>query len=478
MNASRKHHRVLVWMRRAMRVVDHAPLWHAVQDAEEVVPLLVLSGDPAYREDTPRRRFVRDSILEMDAQLRRHGSRLHLRIGAPERELPAAAEDYGASAVYAARIYDAPGLRRDAKTASALRQTGAVFHAVKDRVMMESAEVQTTDGEPYRVFTPYKRRWLALADDIPRSFPDIGRLADVELASRSFTIDRLWKRPLTHTPPAEETPEQRLQSFLTTSVFSYDRRRDLPGIDGTSRLSHHLALGTISPRQVYWATRELLNTSAMRGRVALATFIGELIWREFYYHILAAFPSVLNSAFRQEFRTIRWSRSASLFDRWKRGETGYPIVDAGMRQLSAEGRMHNRVRMIAASFLTKDLHINWQWGERHFAEHLMDLDIASNNGGWQWCAGTGTDASPWFRIFNPVVQAKRFDPDGAYVRRYIPELARLPAARIHEPWLLSRQDQEAYGCVIGTHYPRQIVDHAREREATITLYSRPGKGKL
>jgi deoxyribodipyrimidine photo-lyase len=457
-------------MRRAMRVDDNAALWHAVQESDEVVPLLVLHDIPAYAADTPRRRFVRQAIAELDAQLRALGSHLHVRIGDPEKEIPAAASAYYAQAVYAARIYDEPGNQRDERIRKNLSEMGVAFECVKDRVLTESQEVRTGDGGPYRVFTPFKRRWLSLADDLPRPFPDVKALAAVPLASGSVIIDRLRNSQFTRRWSGDESPEKRFGTFLKSSLAIYDQRRDLPAVDGTSKLSHHLALGTISPRRVYWETVGVLRKKGPGVRAAADTFISELIWREFYYHILTAYPYVLKSSFKEEFRNIQWRHSASAFEHWKEGTTGYPIVDAGMRQLNEEGWMHNRVRMIVASFLTKDLHINWQWGERYFMDRLVDLDLASNNGGWQWVAGTGTDASPWFRIFNPVAQGKRFDPEGAYVRRYVPELARVPARMIHQPWLMTQQDQEAGGCVIGKQYPKKMVEHAEQRALTHTLY--------
>jgi deoxyribodipyrimidine photo-lyase len=253
-------------------------------------------------------------------------------------------------------------------------------------------------------------------------------------------------------------------------MHQYKARRDLPGVDGTSRLSPHLSVGTISPRKVYWAARSAAERSEPAAKAGIDTYVSELIWREFYYQILSNFPFVQRESFKEELRTIRWRKNESRFARWTSGTTGYPIVDAAMRQLNSEGWMHNRTRMIVASFLTKDLHLNWQEGERYFFDRLVDADVAANNGGWQWTAGTGTDASPWFRIFNPVNQGKKFDPEGVYVRRYVPELSSVPNALIHEPWKMSRQDQEACRCRIGRDYPAPVVDHGEQRILTMELY--------
>lgn len=463
--------RALVWLRRALRVEDNAVLWQAAQEAEDIVPILVLRSDSAYHTNSLRRRFIRSAIADLDAALRARGTCLHIRVGNPEREIPAAASAYGAGAVYAARLYDESGLRRDARVAGGLHRVGARFVEVQDRVLRESREIRRGDGGPFRVFTPFKRQWLASALDLPRPFSDVGNLAPVPLGAGSLSLDRLPGFDSVVTGQGESDARKRLQKFLRSSVFDYARQRDIPAVDGTSRLSHHLAIGTLSPRQLYWAAAGLYQKQDPRGRAGIDTFISELIWREFYYHIAAAFPMVFGSSFREEFRTIEWRNSSSALSRWKTGTTGYPMIDAAMRQLASEGWMHNRARMIVASFLTKDLHLDWRQGEGHFADQLVDLDLASNNGGWQWTAGTGTDASPWFRIFNPVLQGKKFDPDGTYVRHYVPELARVPARFIHEPWRMTRQDQEAFGCVIGREYPRRIVDHAEERAVTRALYS-------
>lgn len=459
-------------MRRAMRVEDNAALWHAMQEAHDVVPVLVLSENPAYSADTHRRLFIRRAIADLDENLRARGARLHIRIGEPEKEIPSAAIAYDAGAVYAVRVYEEAGTHRDEKIQTRLRRIGKQLLPVKDRVLRESHEIRKGNGGFYRVFTPFKRRWLETADELPRPFPDVGRFSSVPFAPGSVAVERVPGFERVESGRGESAARTRLVDFLGSSLQHYADRRDLPAVEGTSRLSHHLAMGTISPRRLYWDAMDQLRGGSTSDRESGDTFISELIWREFYYHILAAYPFVQQASFREEFRGIEWSRSESAFGRWKSGTTGYPIVDAAMRQLHEEGWMHNRARMIVASFLTKDLHLNWQWGERYFAERLVDMDLASNNGGWQWTAGTGTDASPWFRIFNPVLQGKRFDPDGAYVRRYVPELARVPRKRIHEPWLMTQQDQEASGCVVGRQYPRRIVEHAKVRELTHAMYAR------
>jgi len=468
-SAHRPYRRILVWFRRALRVDDNPALWNALHDGDEVVPLLCLSNASLYQKLTERRKFLRSAIRGLDADLRDRGTALHVRMGNPAVAIPAAVAAYQADAVYAVALHDAPGMHRDARLKQELAGMGAALILWPDRVMREANQVLNAAGSPYKVFTPYKRAWLHGADDVPRPVSLPRQIRSAAIADGSQLLAALsWA---SRGPGDEAVGAQRLlRAFLKNSAAHYSVRRDIPGVEGTSRLSPHLSVGTISIRRVYWAAREAAEHAAPSAREGISTFISELIWREFYYQVLLHFPHVLETAFREEFRKLRWSENARHFAQWSEGMTGYPIVDAAMRQLLQEGWMHNRARMIVASFLTKDLHISWQRGEQHFFRHLADADLASNNGGWQWAAGTGTDASPWFRIFNPVLQAKKFDPDGTYVRRYVPELRALPASHIHEPWSMNRQEQEAHRCVVGKHYPRPLVDHHEQRAKTMMIY--------
>jgi deoxyribodipyrimidine photo-lyase len=466
----KKYRRAVVWMRRALRVRDNAALWHAVQDAVEVIPVVCLRGGNAYQAETPRRRYLRAAIADLEGNLRRLGSGLAVRVGDPLREIPASAVEFEADAVYAVNVYDPATQRRDGKIARALQQEGRQLHLVKDCVLFEGKEIVAASGEPYRVYTPYRNALLGSAQEIPRPLPIPVHLATPPLRGKTVPLDRIRGFERTVEEGGESAALRRLRRFLAGPVADYARERDLPGRDGTSRLSAPLSHGAISVRTLYWHTVAAKEHAGERARKSIDLFISELIWREFYYQILANYPHVVGGPFREEFASLRWRHSGRDFEAWTSGETGYPIVDAAMRQLAGEGWMHNRARMIVASFLTKDLHLNWQEGERHFAEVLSDADIASNNGGWQWTAGTGTDASPWFRIFNPVLQGKKFDPDGSYVRAYVPELRRVPARFIHTPWEMSADDQRSARCVVGRNYPSPIVDHAVERGVTLELY--------
>lgn len=458
---ARYHKRAIVWMRRALRVEDNQALMHAFTAADELVPVLCLRPESRYMQDTPRRRFINGSIIALDEELRRRGSRLFIITGKPEEALPALAARIGATLVTAVRVYDRPALERDRLLARSLQSVGAVFEPVQDRVLLEGNEILTQSGTPFKVFTPFRVAWFFRSTRIPPVLPGVRTLASPDRVEGAVSLSaaRCFLRVSTE-DAGERAAQERLRRFLRSHIKQYHRQRDFPAAERTSRLSAALAIGTISIRQVFHAVREARSRVAPVERAGHETFINELIWREFYYSILLNFPHVVDQSFREEFASLRWSTNERHFSAWCQGQTGFPLVDAGMRQLQQEGWMHNRVRMIVASFLVKDLRINWQWGEGFFLERLCDADIASNNGGWQWSAGTGTDAAPWFRIFNPVLQGKRYDPEGEYVKRYVPELRRIPARFIHSPERMPASLQRDLNCLIGKHYPQPIVNHA------------------
>ena len=464
------HRPVIVWMRRALRVQDNLALSTAARGSGPVIPVVTLSRDERYRDETPRRMFLRGAIANLDESLRSLGSRLFVLQGDPGHELPALAARTGASAVHAVRTYDPASRERDERISRSLAGSGTEFALFKDAVIFEEREILAGGNAPYRVFTPYKRAWLERSPEIPRPLPPIRLLrspGSVVGATRLADIPGFARADATG---GETAARRSMEKFIRSGLTIYGDRRDLMGVDGTSRLSQHLAVGTLSIRTLYHAVMDATTKADAEGRRQAGVYVSELIWREFYSTILFNYPHVVRGAFRTVFDRLGWSRSRAHRDAWCEGQTGYPIVDAAMRQLNTEGWMHNRARMIVASFLTKDLHIHWMHGERYFFDRLIDADIASNNGGWQWTAGTGTDASPWFRIFNPIAQARRFDPDGAYVRRYLPELAGVPGERIHEPWLMSASERQASGVVPGKTYPPPVVDHDAERKVTLELF--------
>ena len=474
------HDTGLVWFRRDLRLDDHAALAAALAECRRVYCVFVFDRailDPllAAGHSADRRvEFIHRSVSELDAGLRRLGSGLIIRHAVASDVIPTLAAELGAEAVYAAEDYEPYARERDASVERALLTAGRHFIRRKDHVIFEKSDVLTGDGRPFSVFTPYKNAWLRrLVDDdlAPRpSTSNQDRLApppdakDVpsltELGFRSTNLAQL------QIPTGASGGRQLFQDF-TTRIDRYDEARNFPAVRGPSYLSVHLRFGTVSVRELVRHARSLPSSGAM-------TWLSELIWRDFYQMILWHHPHVAERAFRPEYDAIRWETGPAAdaaFAAWCDGQTGYPLVDAAMAQINETGYMHNRLRMVVASFLTKDLGIDWRRGEHYFAQHLNDFDLAANNGGWQWAASTGCDAQPYFRIFNPVTQSERFDPDGAFIKRYLPQLAGFSAREIHAPWLASVERQREAGCVIGVDYPAPIVDHAEARRRTLERYA-------
>lgn len=469
---------IVHWFRRDLRVADNTALLAARRDAERVVPVFVL--DDHYGDDPnvgpARFRFLRESLEELGRGLAAAGGRLIVRPGPAIRALPELAAEAGASAVYAnAEIGPYPE-SRDRAVRSALGDAGALagveLRLFPDALLVEPDALATAAGEPYTVYSPFAKRWRTAEKRAPGGSP--ARLDTPELASVPIAKVRAWRDlPPDGAAPAGGEPAARslLAHFVAGPLAGYTEARDAPAVSGTSRLSPHLHFGTISPRTIRAAVRE----AAADGRcpkAEAAKFGAELAWREFFHHVLFHFPRVAHESFRREMDAMEWRDAPDALAAWKAGRTGFPFVDAGMRQLATTHWMHNRARMVAGSFLTKDLHVHWREGEAWFEHELADADLANNNGGWQWVAGTGTDAAPYFRVFNPALQGRKLDPAGDYVRRHVPELARVPAAKVHEPWTMTAGEQRESGCVIGRDYPAPIVDHARERAAALAMWER------
>lgn len=439
----------LLWLRRDLRLFDHPALCAAAEEGA-VIPVFIL--DPALLEGrwpSPNRvHFMLESVKALSVQLQELGSRLVIRRGRPAEVLARLQAESGAGRIHYQRDYGPYARRRDGAV-------GGCAHP--GQLIQEPESVLTGAGQPYSVFTPYRRRWEQLTRREVLGAPT--RLASPDRWPASDPLPP--SEPLSQLLEAGETSaRRRLELFALGGVADYATRRDLPGCPGTSRLSQDLRWGLLSPLEV------------AERCAASDTYISELCWRDFYYHILWHHPRVTRQAFRQALDQVAWEPAGEHLDAWKEGRTGYPIVDAAMRELKATGWMHNRARMIVASFLTKDLLIDWREGERHFMEYLVDGDLAANNGGWQWAASTGTDPQPYFRIFNPVLQGQKFDPDGEYVREWVSELARVPKKFVHEPHKMPPGLQEMVGCRIGQEYPAPIVDHAQARDLALRAYER------
>lgn len=458
---------VLVWFRRDLRDHDHAALAAALASGRPVHCAFVFDRDilDALPTRTDRRvDFIHASLQQLDAALRSRGGGLIVRHGRAVEEIPRLASELGVTEVYANRDYEPAAQARDAAVARQLAASGGSLLLFKDQAIFERDELLTGAGRPYTVFTPYKNAWLkrlSAADHAPLSAA--GRFAPVPeslptLADLGFAPTDLGQLGIV---PGMAGARQLWDEFRAGRIRRYGALRDFPAIRGVSYLSVHLRFGTISIRE--------LVTAALAEQAD--SWLNELIWRDFYFMILDRFPQVIDRAFKPEYDAIRWADWPAGLAAWQQGRTGYPLVDAAMRQLNHSGWMHNRLRMVVASFLCKDLGLDWRLGEKYFADQLNDFDLSANNGGWQWAASSGCDAQPYFRIFNPVTQSEKFDPEGKFIRRYVPELARVPDKFIHAPWTMGRLEQEALGIVIGRDYPGPIVDHAAAREQTLARYA-------
>ena len=479
---------VILWFRRDIRLTDHPALVAAAAAAKERgAPLLpIFIWEPGLiagpRASANRTWFLRESLLELGASLRAIGSDLVELQGPAASSLPRligelrAAGSTGEIDLFMTRDHTPFARKRDRAVADLLAPLDVQVHAKRGLVVVEPEELLTGGGTPYGVYTPYFRRWLEHVD-ASAPLPAPKKLPPLPTPTPASTVDQaLLDAHAAPTAQIEELPkpgERAARAHADTwrrSVGKYaDRRNTLADSAGTSRLSAALHIGLLSPREL--VARQLPLPSAKEGeRSGERLWVSQVAWRDFYTQVLWHAPHAARRAWRPSYDAIKWSSNATLFEAWKSGTTGYPVVDAGMRQLAATGFMHNRARMITASFLTKDLLIDWREGEAHFLRHLVDGDIAANNGGWQWCAGSGTDAQPYFRIFNPVTQAGNFDPDGEYVRRWVPELAALKTPAIHAPWAHPKALDTA-GIKLGVHYPEPIVDHAEARQRTLAAYS-------
>jgi deoxyribodipyrimidine photo-lyase len=463
----------LWWIRRDLRLSDNQALAAALAAAEQVVPVFVL--DPAllaspYAGDK-RLAFLFDGLRSLDADLRQRGSRLIVRQGEPAAQLARLLGETGANAIFAERDVTPYARRRDEQVAAQLP-----LHVTGGLTMHPPSAVVKEDGSPYTVYTPFSKRWLALPLPSPADLLPAPRRVATPTDLDSLPIPAEPGLPASVPFPAGEADAQRRLAAFTegedAAITRYRDDRNRPDLEGTSLLSPYLRFGMLSARQAVVASRiARLGARTSDACYGTDTWLSELIWREFYVAILYQFPHVRSGSFQRHYDHIPWANDEADFAAWCEGRTGYPIVDAAMRQLVQTGWMHNRSRMIVASFLVKDLLIDWRWGERFFMQHLLDGDPANNNGGWQWTAGVGTDAAPYFRVFNPVVQGQKFDPNGDYVRRWLPELARVPAKFIHSPWTMAPDEQRRAGCVIGSDYPAPIIDHAFARERTLAAYA-------
>jgi len=481
--------KTLVWFRRDLRDFDHAALHDALARSRKVYCAFVF--DTEILDRLPRRdrrlAFIHAAVAELDAALRAAGGGLIVRHAHALDEIPRLAEALGVDAVFADRDYEPSAVARDVAVASRLSKAGRSWQSFKDQVIFEHDEVLSQSGKPFSVFTPYKNAWLkALHATEAASLrpypvdPLPGQLAFPPETQGFPSLPELGFEAVEPPLPPGMSGGQILFDDFAERMADYDRARDFPALKGPSYLSVHLRFGTVSIRGL---VRRALD-EMRQGSPGAAIWLSELIWRDFYFMVLHHHPHVVDHAFKPEYDAIEWEsgpHADALFEAWCSGRTGYPLVDAAMLQLNQTGYMHNRLRMVTASFLVKDLGIDWRRGERYFAEKLNDYDLAANNGGWQWAASTGCDAQPYFRIFNPVTQSERFDPDGKFIKRYLPALAGLPPKHLHAPWQAPTDVLRSAGIALGEQYPLPIVQHDEARKRTLERYAvvkkaKPGAG--
>ncbi len=454
----------VMWFRRDLRVDDHPALRAAAARAGPVCLFVVDPGilGRRHHQAPARLRFLRAGLEALDAELRGRGGRLVIRHGDPAEVVPQVASTVGADQVHVTRDLSPLGRARDDRVQQALAAMGVAFAQHGGDLMVPPEDLPGPEGTGYRVFTPFYRAWLReVLVAAPMAAPD--RLGGPDLPSDDLAPLMPEGQPFAPAGPA--AARNRLSQFVAQDANYYREERDVVANAATSRLSPYLRFGMCTASQI---ARELGLPKLLSPGPEAAW--RQVAWREFFHHLLWWRPEAAHGPLQPQFRDIRWDNDAAHIAAWTNGLTGFPLVDAAMRQLADTGWVHNRARMVAASFLVKDLLVDWRIGERVFMQRLIDGDPASNNGGWQWVAGTGTDAAPYFRVLNPIVQAKKFDPEGIYVKRHVPELRRVPEEHIHEPWLMDSELQRRILCRIGTDYPAPIVDHLQRRRVAISRY--------
>ena len=467
------HEKSLVWFRRDLRDFDHAALYHALKTSSQVFCIFVFDTeilDKLSNKQDRRVEFIWESVKELKAALQANGGDLIVMHGKARELIPTYALQANIHAVFANRDYEPSAVARDAEVAAKLAQNNIEFHSFKDQVLFEKDEILSLSNKPYSVFTPYKNAHLKKLDDFYlKPYPVDGYIHNyakvapsnlISLESMGFVRTNLADVRL----PTGMSGGAQLFADFETRMHQYKDARNFPAVKGVSYLSVHLRFGTVSIRHLARQARNHANAGSQ-------TWLNELIWRDFYSQILHHHPQVAaGRAYKVEFENLPFPNDEALFKAWCEGKTGYPLIDAAMRQINSTGFMHNRLRMVVACFLVKDLLVDWRWGERYFAEHLIDFDLSANNGGWQWAASTGCDAQPWFRIFNPITQSERFDAAGKFIRKYVPELANCSDEEIHAPWQMSSLMQQLCNVIIGKDYPTPIVDHATQRALALDLH--------
>jgi len=466
---------VIVWFRQDLRLGDNPALDEAIKTRAPILPVYILNTETGYLPGAASRWWLHHSLSSLSSSLERKGACLLLRRGRPREHLMDIIRTSGASGLYFSCCYEPEERKLEEEIFSHL-STDVDFHRFSSHLLFEPETIHTKNGQPFRVFTPFWRACLRMPDPAaPLAAPEhISGYANPTGSDKLEDWNLLpvhpdWSEGFYNVwSPGEAGAIDGIDGFIQHGMLNYSHDRDRPDRPGTSRLSPHLHFGEITPRQVWHKVRA--NRHLPATRTGADAFLRQLGWREFCSHLLYHWPSLPTEPFRKEFRDFPWRNDTAMLIAWQKGLTGYPIVDAGMRELWHTGWMHNRVRMIAASFLVKDLLIHWQHGEAWFRDTLVDADLASNVGGWQWVAGCGADAAPYFRVFNPVLQGRKFDPQGRYIKKWIPELKNIPAKQLHAPWEASSNELLNAGVEAGRHYPQPVVDHAACRKRALGAY--------
>lgn len=466
-----KFNKSLLWLRRDLRLYDNAALYHALKESSSVHCTFIFDSsilEALENKADQRVEFIWESLLQIKKQLNKFNSDLIVKHGDPMIIIPELVKDYQCEALYMNKDYEAYAIKRDTEIVKKLKVKNFQY---KDQVLFEENEILTQSGTPYTIFTPYKNNHLKKiffegvnqfdCEVLSKNYAKLNLMPMLKLADIGFKKSNLKELPI---PIGMDGGKLLIEDFRKR-IHDYKLKRDFPGTKGVSYLSVHNRFGTVSIRQLAKIALEKTSEGA-------SVWLSELIWRDFYFQILFNFPHINEGkTFKLKYNDLKFENDPVNFTAWKEGMTGYPIIDAAMRQLNKTGFMHNRLRMIVASFLVKDLLIDWRWGEAYFAEKLIDFDFSANNGGWQWAASTGCDAQPWFRIFNPILQSKKFDSEGKFIKKYIPEISTLTASEIHDPWEKSKNDTISKKINLGVDYPMPIVNHSEQRIKALDIYS-------
>jgi deoxyribodipyrimidine photo-lyase len=468
--------KAIFWFRRDLRLEDNHALYQCLNDNDIVIPIFIFDQnilDKLPKQDK-RVEFIWHCIQNIKTKLNLIGSDLIVVHDRPT-QISELAKAHQVTAVYCNEDYEPDAIKRDQLVQQELQKDQIAFKAYKDTVIFAKREILNQQGQPYHVFTPYKNAWRAKlhpsnyahysSEDLLEKMVKCDSQSLLSLEKLGFEITGIADKKIVSADHAH----QLFQTFKADKARQYKENRDIPSVSGTSFLSTHFRFGTISIRKVVREILELSEISMGRFREGCDTWLSEIIWRDFYFQILFNDPHVYNSSFKPQYQNFPWLKDPLLFQKWCDGQTGYPIIDAAMIQLNTLGFMHNRLRMLTASFLTKIMLIDYKMGEQYFAEKLLDFDLSANNGGWQWSASTGCDAQPYFRIFNPMTQSKKFDPDALFIKKYLPMFANVPAKFLHAPWEFHKELQ-ACGIVLGKHYPRPVIDYVESRKATLICF--------